>query len=200
MELNKVKFNKKFLTQIFLILFAILIIFLTYFSKKTEDKISKEIQGLEEKEVDASDENKNIFDDVTYENFDANGNKFIINADYAEYESDKSNIIYMKKIVCKFFFKDGTILKILSDKGIYDNISNDMEFEEQVEMYYLENVLFAEKAIYSNSESFLVVEDNVRGSSPQGKVASDKLDFDLVEKKLKISMYNEDKVNIKLNY
>ena len=42
--------------------------------------------------------------------------------------------------VCRFFFKDGTTLKVLSDKGIYDNVSNNMEFEQNVEMYYLENI------------------------------------------------------------
>ncbi len=106
----------------------------------------------------------------------------------------------MEKILCRFFFKDGTILKITSDKGIYNNITNDMDFEKNVKMYYLENKIFAEKASYLNSENYLIVEENVVGEAPEGNLVADKLDFDLVEKKLKISMYNQDKVNIKVNY
>ena len=101
---------------------------------------------------------------------------------------------------CKFFFKDGTVLRISSNKGVYDTISSDMEFEQNVKMYYLENRLFSEKASFINSENYLVVQENVVGEAPEGNLVADKLDFDLTQKKLKISMYNQDKVNIKVNY
>ena len=91
-------------------------------------------------------------------------------------------------------------MKIISDKGIYDNISNDMEFEKNVEMYYLENKLFSDKANFVNSENYFIVQGNVIGEGPLGNVAADKLNVDLIQKKMKISMYNESKVNIKVNY
>jgi len=75
-----------------------------------------------------------------------------------------------------------------------------MEFEENVKMFYLENKIFAEKANFVNSENYLTVEDNVIGESPEGNLVADMLNFDLNQKKLKISMYNENKVNIKVNY
>jgi len=106
----------------------------------------------------------------------------------------------MKEMICRFFFKDGTVLRVTSNRGTYDNISNNMEFEENVKMYYLENRLFSEKASFINSENYLLVEENVVGESPDGNLIADKLDFDLIEKKMKISMYNQDKVNIRLNY
>ena len=71
--------------------------------------------------------------------------KFIINSDNAEFTNTQPNLIYMKQVYCRFFFKDGTILEIISDKGLYDNITNDMEFENNVKMFYLENKIFAEK-------------------------------------------------------
>ena len=37
-------------------------------------------------------------------------------------------------------------------------LSNDMEFEENVEMYYLENKLFSDKANFVNSENYLIVQ------------------------------------------
>ena len=146
------------------------------------------------------DQEVSTFENIQYEGIDNNGNKFVINSEYAEFESDKTNIIYMKNMSCKFFFKDGTVLRISSNKGVYDTISSDMEFEQNVKMYYLENRLFSEKASFINSENYLVVQENVVGEAPEGNLVADKLDFDLTQKKLKISMYNQDKVNIKVNY
>ena len=95
------------------------------------------------------------------------------------------------------FFKDGTVLKIISDLGVYDNITNDMSFEENVKMYYLESTLFSEKADFINSKNYLLVQGNV-AEGLEGGLKADKMSFDLTEKKLRISMYNEDKVNIGL--
>ena len=75
-----------------------------------------------------------------------------------------------------------------------------MEFENNVKMFYLENKIFAEKANFINSENYLFVENNVVAEAPEGNLVADKLNFDLNEKKLRISMYNDDKVNIKVNY
>ena len=200
MVLNKSKIKRKNLIQISLIFFGLLIIFFTYFySGDKEPSLDK----VEEKEIQENVIEKqgfNTFENITYEGKDSNNNDFILNSEYAEFATNESNIIYMKKIICRFFFKDGTVLKIISDKGIYDNISNDMEFEENVEMYYLENKLFSDKANFVNSENYFIVQGNVIGEGPLGNVAADKLNVDLIQKKMKISMYNESKVNIKVNY
>lgn len=198
MALSKINFNKKTIIQILLICSGFLIIFFTYFYDNKQKNLSKKIIESQT-EIEKVEEETSTFENIEYEGLDNNGNKFIVNSEYAEFKPDKTNIIYMRKMFCRFFFKDGTILRITSNKGIYDNISNDMEFEENVEMYYLENRLFSEKASFINSENYLIIQDNVVGVAPEGNLVADKLDFDLTTRKLKISMYNQDKVNIKLN-
>ena len=65
-------------------------------------------------------------------------------------------------------------------------------------MFYVENTLFSDKADFVNSDNTLFVEGNVRTQSPNGEVFADKLNFDFNDKKLKISMYeNNEKVNVK---
>ena len=199
MASNKQKLNKKTTIQIILIFLGILIIFFTYFYDKNQKSLSKKI-GEKKTEIKKKNREMSTFENIQYEGIDNNGNKFIINSEYAEFESDKTNIVYMKKMFCRFFFKDGTVLRITSDKGVYDTISKDMEFEQNVKMYYLENRLFSEKASFINSENYLAIQENVVGEAPEGNLVADKLDFDLTQKKLKISMYNQDKVNIKVNY
>ena len=199
MASNKLKLNKKKTIQIILIFLGILIIFFTYFYDQNQKSLSKKIEE-KKTEIKVEDQEVSTFENIQYEGIDNNGNKFVINSEYAEFESDKTNIIYMKNMSCKFFFKDGTVLRISSNKGVYDTISSDMEFEQNVKMHYLENRLFSEKASFINSENYLVIQDNVVGEAPEGNLIADKLDFDLTQKKLKISMYNQDKVNIKVNY
>ena len=200
MALNKLKIKKKSLIQISLLFFGLLIIFFTYFyDRNPEPSLDQTIKKDVPKDV-VEKEGFNTFENITYEGKTQKNNDFVLNAEYAEFATNESNIIYMKKVVCRFFFKDGTTLRVFSDKGIYENLSNDMEFEENVEMYYLANKLFSDKANFRNSENTLIVKGNVIGEGPLGNVAADKLNVDLIEKKMKISMYNNDKVNIKVNY
>ena len=72
-----------------------------------------------------------------------------------------------------------------------------MSFSENVNMLYLDSTLFSDNAEYINSESKLVVEGNVKTQSSDGELVADKLNFDFIDKKLKISMYNNEKVNVK---
>ena len=200
MALNKFKINRKLIFQISLVLIGFFIIFFTYFNTDKQKEIVKKNEQektLEEKKLP---ENTSTFENIQYEGVDKSGNKFIINSEYAEFKNDIPNLINMERILARFFFKDGTILKITSDYGTYDNITNDMEFEQNVKMYYLESTLFAEKADFVNSKNYLFVQGNVVAEGLEGDLRADKMNFDLTEKKLRISMYNENKVNIKVNY
>ena len=198
MASNKFKFNKRILSQITLLLLGVIIIFFTYFYAG-KDKTKKTVE-VKEKEITEEIQNKNTFENIKYEGVDASGKQFVINSEYAEFENETPNLIDMKNILCNFYFKDGTVLKITSDFGVYDNLTNDMSFEQNVKMFYLESKLFSEKANFVNSENYLFVEGNVIAEGLEGNLKADKMNFDLKKKKLRISMYNQDKVNIKVNY
>ena len=106
----------------------------------------------------------------------------------------------MKSIICYFYFEDGSVLEIRSKTGTYNNVTLDMSFAENVNMFYKDSSLFSDKADFSNSNNRLTVEGNVKTNSPDGNLVADIVDFDFAKKKLKISMYNEDRVNIKTNF
>ena len=63
----------------------------------------------------------------------------------------------MKFVEAVFYFKDDTILYVWSDEGVYNNRSLDMSFSGNVEATYEGSELFAQKAEYSNSNSFLSI-------------------------------------------
>jgi len=203
MESSKFKLNKKQFIQISLLLLAFLLIFFTYFFN-LKKKQPPSTTNLDQTKTVVTDKQKekvvNTFLDVQYGGFDKNGNRFVIGSKYANFEIDRPDVIRMEQILCIFYFKDGTNLTIVSNYGIYNNVTNDMEFAENVKMNYLENVLFSEKANFFNVKNELLIEGNVKTKSPEGELQADKLNFNLDSKKLKISMYNDKKVNIKVKF
>ena len=203
MASSKFKLNKTKFIQTSLLLLALLLIFFTYFLNLKKKQPSTNLDQIKTVETDKQKEKEgvvNAFVDVQYSGFDKNGNRFVIGSKYANFEIDRPNVIRMEQILCTFHFKDGTNLTIISNFGIYNNITDDMEFTENVKMNYLENVLFSEKANFFNAKNELLIEGNVKTISPEGELQADKLDFNLDSKKLKISMYNDKKVNIKVNF
>ena len=201
MESSKFKLNKTKFIQISLLLIAFFLIFFTYFSNLKKKQPSANLDQIKTIKPDRQKEKAlNVFFDVQYDGFDKNGNRFIIGSKYANFEIDEPNVIRMEQVLCTFYFKDGTNLTIVSNYGIYNNVTDDMEFTENVKMNYLENVLFSEKANFFNVKNELLIEGNVKTKSPEGELQADKLHFNLDNKKLKISMYNDEKVNIKVNF
>ena len=195
-----IKMNKSKVFQISLIFIGFLIIFLTYFSnfqEKTETKKDAIQKDFLEKPLE---EEINKFENVEYRGIDNNGNDFFIRSKIAEFEQEKPEIINMEEVISTFYFKDGTVLTIIADKGIFNNITNDMNFADNVKMTYLDNVLYSDKAVFNNSENQLLVSGNVDGQNSESKLKADELDFDLNTKNLKISMYNEERVNIKTKF
>ena len=201
MESSKFKLNKTKFIQISLLLLAFLLIFFTYFFNLKKKQASTNLDQIKTIEPDEEKEKEvNTFVDVQYGGFDKNGNRFVIGSRYANFEIERPEIIRMEQILCNFYFKDGTNLTIISDYGVYNNVTDDMEFTKNVKMNYLENVLFSEKANFFNVKNELLIEGNVKTNSPEGELQADKLNFNLDSKKLKISMYNDKKVNIKVNF
>ena len=201
MESGKFKLNKTKFIQISLLLLAFFLIFFTYFFNLKKKQPSTNIDRIKTTKSDKQKEKAaNTFEDVKYGGLDQNGNRFIIASKYADFEIDRPNIIRMKQVLCTFYFKDGTNLRIVSDLANYNNVTDDMEFTKNVKMNYLENILFSEKASFFNTKNELLVEGNIKAISPEGELQADKLNFDSNSKKLKISMYNDEKVNIKVNF
>ena len=193
--------SKKKIFQLSLIFSGLIIIFFTYFfnlEKKQTSDVSEESQIKVNEEF--LEEGINRFENVEYKGTDNTGNKFTIGSQFAEFKKEKPELIFMENVECFFTFKDNTVLLISSKKGIYNNISNDMQFSEDVKMDYLENTIFSDRANFNNYENQLLIAGNVRGDGPTTNLKADELDFDLNTKDLKISMYSEERVKIKTNF
>ena len=193
--------NKKKIFQLSLVFIGLLIIFFTYFFNLEKKQPSEVVTETETKENEEFlEEGVNRFENVEYKGIDNTGNKFTIGSQFAEFKKEKPELIFMENVECFFTFKDNTMLLISSKKGIYNNISNDMQFSEDVRMDYLENTIFSDRANFNNYENQLLIAGNVRGDGPTTNLKADELDFDLNTKDLKISMYSEERVKIKTKF
>ena len=187
------------LIQFFLLSFGLLIIYLTYYNKEIateQETVSKKIQKENEENIS---EEKDLFFNIEYSGFDLQGNRYLLKSEEAYFDELNQAIVYMKIVNGEFYFKDGTILHVKADNGIYNNKTLDMKFEQNVKANYLNSELFAEKAEYSNSKSFLSIYENVRINDIQGNLIADKLLFDITGQKLDITSFSNGKINANVN-
>ena len=187
------------LFQVILLIVGIIIIFITYADKGLflNKKINQKTTPLLENETTGQKEN--IFYNIEYSGLDLTGNRYIIKSKEATTNASNQEIVNMKFVESFFYFKDDTILKVISDRGTYNNKTLDMFFNSNVKANYQNSVLFAENAEYSNSENFLSISGKVKIEDFKGTMFADKLLFDIKKHKLNITSFNDDKINANLN-
>ena len=112
------------LIQIGLLILGLLIIFFTYSLKRqdfNESIISKETQKQIKENIAQNKDEGDIFYDIIYNGIDLSGNRYVIKSKEARNSKSQMEIVIMKEVNAFFYFKDDTILKIQSDRGIYNN-------------------------------------------------------------------------------
>ncbi len=188
--------------QISLLIIGILILFFTYFNQKIFQKETIDLAKKEE-EIKKDFTNKtstgDIFFNIEYSGLDLAGNRYVLKSKEAFSDQNSPEIIKMTSVRAFFYFKDDTVLEVSSDNGIYNNKTLDMLFNGDVKALYEESKLFAQKAEYSNSKSFLVISEQVKVQDIKGTIRADKLFFDIKEKKLNIASFNNQKINANIN-
>jgi lipopolysaccharide export system protein LptA len=187
------------LFQTILLIVGIIIIFIIYTDKGLflNKKINQKTTPLIENKTTGQKEN--IFYNIEYSGLDLAGNRYIIKSKEATTNASNQEIVNMKFVESFFYFKNDTILKVISDRGTYNNKTLDMFFNSNVKANYQNSVLFAENAEYSNSENFLSISGKVKIEDFKGTMFADKLLFDIKKHKLNITSFNDGKINANLN-
>ena len=185
------------LIQISLLLIGTLIIFFTYYDNKKSSKNQIITKEAENKILKLSQNTKgsDIFYNIEYSGLDLAGNRYILKSEEAITSKSNQEIVNMKSVDAIFYFKNDTILEITSDTGIYNNKTLDMIFDGNIKANYAGSELFAEKAKYSNSKSFLSISEKVKINDIRGTMFADKLLFNIKNKTIDIASFNDGKIN-----
>ena len=180
------------LIQLTIFFVASAILYNTYSGKHNE---TKTFVNMESK----TNSDNNSFADIEYSGFDLTGNRYVLQAGLADFKTESPEIINMKKVVANFYLKNDTIITVVSDSGIYNNITLDMNFIGNVNANYLTHHLLSDSLAYSNSNAKLIATGNVRGESiEKGEFTADNVEYDLTDKTLNFSMTGSKQVNVKL--
>jgi hypothetical protein len=181
-----------FLIQLTIFFVASFMIYNTYRDKNEEKKDLVIIKTESSTSV-------NSFTDVEYSGFDLNGNRYVLKAANADFKTEKPELINMQEVIAKFYLKDDTILTVTSNAGIYNNLTLDMNFKENVRTEYLTHSLVSDLLSYSNLNGKLVSTGNVKGKSvDRGEFSADNVEYDLSDKTLNFSMFGTKQVNVKI--
>tara|TARA_B100000900_G_scaffold219316_1_gene185868 strand:- start:3640 stop:4215 length:576 start_codon:yes stop_codon:yes gene_type:complete len=177
---------------IFLITFAIFLIYLMFF--KTENKIVKNEQIIDEKEVYSS----NIIENVNYSTKDAEQNEYLITAIKGEIDYKNPNIIYLTNVKAEIKLNNSDNIIIVSDFGKYNSDNFDTIFSKNVLISYLDNRINSEYLDFSINRNTMIISKNVIFNNLKNILEADVIEMNIKTKDTKVFMHEKNKqVNIK---
>ena len=180
------------LIQLTIFLFACALLYNTYRDKNPKKENFIKIEAETSPEV-------NFFSDIEYSGFDLTGNRYVLKAKQAEFKTQTPDLVNMKEVQAKFYLKDNTILTVVSDTGLYNSLTLDMDFSGNVKADYLTHTLHSDLLSYSNTNAKLIATGNVRGESiEKGEFSADKVIYNVANKQLNFSVFGNKQVNVKL--
>ncbi len=181
--------KKKYFKYLLLFLSLILFLFILHiYSKNVKNNDSKLI---EEKNIDQKKQNnliKNLKYDVKFED----DTRYSITAIESEITYiDNNEIVLMNKVNGFFEDKNKSVLKISSEKAIFNNSNYNTFFENNVKIEYLGNVIKSDKLNLNFKENLVVIMDKIIYEGLQSLGKADKIEIDLITKNIEISMNNQ---------
>jgi len=198
--------NIKNVFQYSLLILLILLSFLFYYKYFTEDidKVEKKkIENVLEKKngINQNDIDQNIIENLKYVSEDLSGNTYTVTAQSATLKEDKLNEVQLFEVNAEIVRKNQEIIYIYSETANYNKINNNTVFKKKVNVKYGSQTIDSEILNLNFKNSLIEILENVFYVNENTKIKADKVEINLIDKKLKISMINKkDKVNITSKY
>ena len=194
-------------SQYGLLILLILVSFLFYHKYfADDDKVIKNDQSeniLKERntEVDKNNKNKNVIENLKYVSEDLLGNIYMVTAESASLEEDKLNEVQLFEVNAEIAKENQEIIYIYSKTANYNKINNNTIFQNEVNVKYGDQTIESDILNLNFKDNLIEILKNVYYVNENTKIRADKVEIDLLYKKLKISMIDKnDKVNITSEY
>jgi len=187
--------------QTALVLFGFLLILATYFlypllKQKTFKKSIVEKQSTI---VDDDAENKsNTFENVEYKGIYNLDKEFTVKSEKAYILDENPEIVHMQTMVVVLQMNDGRIITITSDTGRYNKVTYDSYFVDNVKATDGSTIISSDNLDLIATKDFATAYNDVILKDKKSSLQADKVDYDFVTKKYAISMFDKEKIKIKL--
>ena len=194
--------NKKVFQYSLLILlfFVSFLFYQNYFANNSEKSKSDKSKNLDvEKnwEPNQKQSEKNLIENLKYVSEDLLGNTYTVTAQSATLKEREINEVELFEVNAEISKKDQEVIYIYSKTANYNKINNNTVFKEEVSVKYGEQTIESKILKLNFKDNLIEILDNVYYVNKDTKINADKVEIDLLYKKLKISMINnQDKVNI----
>ena len=175
-----------------LLIFSSIIFYKKFFSeneKIAEKKIDE--QKISNYNSDKKTKNSNVIETLRYISQDLVGNTYIIEADSAKFLKDKTENVILFRVNAEIIRQNDDIIKINSDEAIYNKRNNDTIFKKAVNIEYGDQLIKSEVVKLNFSKNLIEIIENVHYMNRNTKIYADKVELDLLKKKMKISMVNQ---------
>ena len=197
--------KKVFQYSLLILLFVVSFLFYyKYFFKddnKAELNKSENIIKKKDQEVNQNDENKNIIENLKYVSEDLLGNTYTVIAQSATLKEDKISEVQLFEVNAKITMQDQEAIYIYSKTANYNKLNNNTVFRRSVNVKYGDQTIDSETLNLNFEDNLIEILDNVYYVNKNTKISADKVEIDLLYKKLKISMINKNnKVSITSKY
>ena len=198
----------KTLIQLFLVLVLISIIF--FISKKyfyIEENI-KEVNNFNSldikknnllKKIKIKENIDNEILNLTFEKFDSNGNKYLINAQKGILDNENQEIIYMSDIEASLIYLNNDKLVISSNEAIFNKENFKTTFSKDVKLIYQEHLLESDNLDFLINKNIAIFKDNVKYYNQDIEAFADIVNINLLTKEIDIKSKNQKKIKIKKN-
>ena len=184
--------------QLSLIFIGLILIFSTYFLYPKIKKNKFEKLFAENEQTQTDEEKINRFENVEYKGFYNINEPFTVNSEKAYVLKTDPDIIHMSNMMVKLYLDDGRIVTITSKDGRYNKVTYDCFFENDVVSTDGESKISAKNLDLLASKNFVKIYNNVVLVNDSGTLIADQVYYDFEKKFYQISMFEDEKVKIKL--
>lgn len=184
--------------QISLLLLCFFLIFIYYYKFFKTKELEIDINSLAKKNQNELQTNTegNIVKDVIYESIDSNKNQYTITSKVSEFDEKLTNIILMETVEAKIIFNNGTAATLVSKNAIYDTLTNNTEFFNNVSLNYLSHNINCNNIDIFFDQNRLEAYNDLVYRNLDVSIIADKADLDLINKNTKIYMLDNSQVKI----
>ena len=186
--------------QITLILIGLILIVATYFYYPNLDKnfISKNQTTKENLKESLEDTESTTFKNIIYKGIYDLDKIFTIQAEEALILNEEADIVYINGMHVILYLNDGRIVNITSTNGRYNKATYDCFFENNVKATDGEMEIFSDNLDLLATENSVKIYNNVNLNDITGSLKADKIDYDFETKYFKVSMFDDNAVNMKV--
>ncbi len=188
-------------TAIQLLIFSLILIFLYFFIKNTfleeqKNVVNLDIENDKNKvieEIKVEKDENNIIENLNYISIDAEGNEYILNAEYGKESKEDSNIIILENVVGKIKLKGKSDIEIKSDFAKYNSITFDTNFYLNVYGLFEESKVSSDNLDLFFKNNKAIMYNNIKYINKDTIAKADEILFNLLNGDVNIKMFDKNK-------